>query len=64
MVNTINGVRRTEAATAAASAARRLAKDERLVAEIVDRMRTMPTGLLAALLTVVLAELERRPLET
>lgn len=60
-MTTINGAPRTEAATAAATEARRLAKSERLCAELVDRLPEMPTGLLAALLAMVLAELERRP---
>lgn len=60
-MTTINGAPRTGAATAAATEARRLAKSERLVAEVVGRLDTMPRPLLAALLAVVLAELERRP---
>lgn len=39
---------------------RRLAKTEKLVAEVVDRLPEMPAPLLAALAVVVIDEIERR----
>jgi hypothetical protein len=46
--------------TAAATAARRLAKAERLCGELVARLDTLPEPMLAALVACVMAECQRR----
>lgn len=55
---------RTRAATAASAAARRRAKSEKLIAELVARLPELDRPLLAALAVCVVDEIERRAQNT